>query len=1549
MGDNVLFKFRGSVVGCLVAASVGMSVLGASPAQALSSGLAFSADHLSTWQANGVAYATTGAKGKVFVGGSFAQIRPPSGTAAPIATPGLAILDADSGAPSTCQLPATLGGGTPTVYALNTSPDGNTVYVGGNFSAIGGVSRSRVAAIDVASCTVKPLSLSVSSLVYGLTSTDNTLYIAGLFTSVGGQVRQRFAAVNATTGALLPWVANADAAGRAIAVSPDRTKVAIGGDFFNVNAEYSHSIAVVDAATGKNLRTYPAGFIPNTSVTKSIVSDATGFYVGNEGSGGGVFDGRLAVDWSTLNERWRDNCLGATQAVLPYEGTLYSASHAHDCGSTGYFQDGKRNFFLAQSTADRSFRSWFPTANDGIGEGIGPRGLAVATGTSGAKYLYAVGEFTTINGASQQSITRFGTKDTGAPAAPFIQAEALTSNAIQVRVLTPVDADDESLTYTITRTGNGTTNQVWTGKATSWWWSRPQITFTDTNVAPGKSYTYRVTASDGLNTSPLSGGVVATAATKVIDYPGQVIADGANLYWRFDEPSGTRIWNKGVDSTSGLNGLLAKGPTLGAAGAVGSNPAATFDGIDDFAWNDQFRPAPSVYTMETWIKTTTTRGGRIIGYTESRPRTDTGAPLIMANYDRHIYMENTGNLAFGVSNGGPVVLRSGRAYNDGNWHHLVGSQGPSGMEFYVDGVRVGRNTTSTASSYRGVWKVGGDRLAGWPNPPASTYFAGQIDETAVYEGSVLSSTKVTNHYKLSGRGGSLNPAPAEPYAAAVYTSGPEFYWPLNETSGLALDKSLAGTRPGTVGTSVVRRRAATVGDGFGIGTVNNANSLVYTTTPETAPASFSTEIWFNTTSSSGGKLIGFENTPTSTTSTGYDKHLYLTNSGAVVFGVHSGSLQSISSAVGLNNGRWHQVVGTQGREGTRLYVDGVLVASGSPTTNQIYSGYWRVGGGNLANWPSRPSASYLTGSLDEAAVYDHSLTAAEVSNHYALGVKDTQRPSAPAAPTAAVASPTRINLAWQPATDNIAVARYRIHRGTAADFTPNAGSRVAEVTATNWSDATVSAGTWYYKITAVDTAGNEGVPAAASATIPDTTAPTAPAGLVGQPESAGVTLTWTAATDDVAVTAYDVYRGATPGYVRDATTKIGQATQPTFADKNMPAGGYYYAVVARDAAGNRSADSSELRYTQTDVSPPSQPADLAAGVKVDEITLTWASSTDTEGVTGYVVYRGGTADFDAKAASQVGTSSTSSFVDANRPSGVAFYRVAARDGAGNLSTPTDSVRTEVADLEAPETPANLQAKVSGSTVALSWGASADNVATTRYEVFRSDSATFTAVADNRIGTTAPATFSDSGRPTGTWYYRVIAVDAADNVSVVSAPVSAQVDPAAAAPAEMSLSPAADTMVAENNPGGLYGSNNQLSTRGPGSGSEAQAYARFDLSGLPSGSQIVSASLQMTTSNDPTASSTGATVVKLLSAPWSEATTTWTNRPTSFGPTLGTLTSAPTLNKGYAVDLDAAQLHVDGSGQLSVALVGLSTDNLRINAREGTTVSGRPILKLAYKR
>lgn len=171
-------------------------------------------------------------------------------------------------------------------------------------------------------------------------------------------------------------------------------------------------------------------------------------------------------------------------------------------------------------------------------------------------------------------------------------------------------------------------------------------------------------------------------------------------------------------------------------------------------------------------------------------------------------------------------------------------------------------------------------------------------------------------------------------------------------------------------------------------------TCVYPTATVTSNETYSEEIWFNTTNTSlNGKLMGFANTTAPTTQNAYDRHIYIDQTGRVVFGVYLTSQYVVKSPSGTNyaNGFWHHVVATSAPGKISLYLDGALVDSRSDTAGQMsFSGYWEVGCGLLNGWQDAagtPQAfsSYFTGSLRLAAVYDATLTAAQVQEHYLAG------------------------------------------------------------------------------------------------------------------------------------------------------------------------------------------------------------------------------------------------------------------------------------------------------------------------------------------------------------------------------------------------------------------------------------------------------------------------------------------------------------------------------------------------------------------------------------
>ncbi|MFE2933958.1 LamG-like jellyroll fold domain-containing protein [Streptomyces sp. NPDC059278] len=731
---------------CLLAGALSAAAAsGGSPAAALTPPVSLTADDLTTWQTNGIVWSMAASDaGVVYTGGTFSTVRPPDAAPGTSEQPAVnfAAFDAATGAPTGCSLSFTLSSGTATVRALALSPDQKTLYVGGQFGSVSGVGVSNIAAIDTASCTPrKDFKVSVSATVRALAVTADTVYLGGDFNTVAGQTRNKFAAV--TTGAALkPWKANADEIGRAVELTPDRKHVLLGGNFFKVNGTTSHALAVVDATTGAVTKSYPAGFIPNTSTVQDLTTDATGFYTANEGTGGGVFDGRIALDLSDFEQRWRDTCLGATQAVLVHDGVLYSGSHAHDCATMGEFPNQPRKHLLAQSVDDPKLLPWFPDTNDGIGEPVGPRVMA-QTDKGGHHYLWVGGEFTTVNGSAQQGLTRFADgPDTGAPWVPNVTLSTLTPGKVVVDWQTSFDTDDGELTYRIYKDGASTPVHTTTGY--SLFWDRPQLSWTDTDVAPGETHSYRISASDGTNTSAKSTAVSATVASAAQKYPAKVLADGASLYWRYDEAASTLAG----DSSGGRdNGFVRNSPTrrVTPAAVTGPSTAIGLNGSTQYVYSNKRHPQPTRFSVETWFRTTSTKGGKIVGF----------GSLTMQNstqYDKHVYMRDDGRLVFGVKSGSARTVTTPAAYNNGAWHHVVATQGTGGMALYVDGqLRASSALYTGNEKYDGYWRVGGDNLNGWPSRPTSDFFAGQIDETAVYP-TALSSAQISAHYALRTAG-----------------------------------------------------------------------------------------------------------------------------------------------------------------------------------------------------------------------------------------------------------------------------------------------------------------------------------------------------------------------------------------------------------------------------------------------------------------------------------------------------------------------------------------------------------------------------------------------------------------------------------------------------------------------------------------------------------------------------------------------------------------------------------------------------------------------------
>ena len=408
-------------------------------------------------------------------------------------------------------------------------------------------------------------------------------------------------------------------------------------------------------------------------------------------------------------------------------------------------------------------------------------------------------------------------------------------------------------------------------------------------------------------------------------------------------------------------------------------------------------------------------------------------------------------------------------------------------------------------------------------------------------------------------------------------------------------------------------------------------------------------------------------------------------------------------------------------------------------------------------------------------VYNRALTAAQIQTdmNTSISAADSTPPGAPGTLTA-TGSLTAAQLTWGAATDNIGVARYDVYRGTSTGFTPSSANRIAQPTGTSYTDTT-AAGTYYYRITAEDAAGNIGPPGnEASATVGDTTPPGAPTALTATGGIGKATLSWTAATDNVGVVRYNVYRGTTTGFTPGPANKVGQPTTTSYTDVVAP-GTYYYKVTAEDAAGNAGAPSNEASATVTsDTSPPTAPTNLVGPVSGGTVNLSWTAATDNVGIARYDLHRSTSSGFTPTAANRIAQPAGTTYSDPGLATGTYYYKVTAEDAAGNVGPPSNELTVTIADVTPPSAVTGLTATASGSTVSLAWSAATDNIGVTRYDVHRGTSSGFTPSAANRIAQPTGLSYSDTGVAPGTYFYKVTAEDAAGNIGAVSNTATATV-------------------------------------------------------------------------------------------------------------------------------------------------------------------------------
>jgi hypothetical protein len=377
-----------------------------------------------------------------------------------------------------------------------------------------------------------------------------------------------------------------------------------------------------------------------------------------------------------------------------------------------------------------------------------------------------------------------------------------------------------------------------------------------------------------------------------------------------------------------------------------------------------------------------------------------GSPTILYQWKKNgVNIPNATNASISFQ---PVVAANLAAYSVGITNNYGGTNSASAALSWstppVDPteqtVLVGSNATfsvtmpTDSSGYSYQWQKGGVPIGG-ATSSAYTVVGAQLTDATNYAVAVT----------LAGQSATSAPValhvvvvPSALYPAFVLRDSPSAYWRLGEANGVVTAADVTGFHSGAysnyAGTELQQSGALT-------NDVDTASSFTGVNWVEVPAATalqhntaFALEAWVNVTSASGRQSIICSRNQQF--SSGYELAV-----NGTTYQFRTGNSTSPAGEVwtDLNVGTvtpgvWQHVVASFDGTNKSLYVNGALAGS-QITTVLPTPVLLRIGAGLTYN-PT--PGNYFSGTIDEAAVYWHALSAAQVSDHYLAGAIGTGLP-----------------------------------------------------------------------------------------------------------------------------------------------------------------------------------------------------------------------------------------------------------------------------------------------------------------------------------------------------------------------------------------------------------------------------------------------------------------------------------------------------------------------------------------------------------------------------
>ncbi|MDA1276208.1 MAG: LamG domain-containing protein [Verrucomicrobia bacterium] len=364
-------------------------------------------------------------------------------------------------------------------------------------------------------------------------------------------------------------------------------------------------------------------------------------------------------------------------------------------------------------------------------------------------------------------------------------------------------------------------------------------------------------------------------------------------------------------------------------------------------------------------------------------------------------------------------LKSTEEPLDGTWRHIAFVQQADGTRtLFVDGVADG---TEIPAKEEGNWRIETTTIGGILRANPTHWVTGDIDEVMVWSRALAEAEVKT--VVSEGLNSVINPL----------TKGMVAYWPLDEVVGVKTPDVASGYDMDLVNLSAADLVTGKHGKAFHFDNAKQTMLTRVSTPGEQLPINqhpaLTISMWVNVTGTGQSDLRLFSegsqlnnnplfNLGTSNSGGSGQVDYYLRQTGWA-------TVDHLKSTAEPLDGTWHHIAFVQEEDGTRvLYVDGVADETEIPAKEP---GTWNVGTTTIGGILRANPTHWVTGDIDDVALWSRALSQAEVVSIVNNG---TPTPFAKAQPLAirsfdafrsSVAAGSEATLRWD-VTKNVEVS-----------------------------------------------------------------------------------------------------------------------------------------------------------------------------------------------------------------------------------------------------------------------------------------------------------------------------------------------------------------------------------------------------------------------------------------------------------------------------------------------------------------------------------------------